>query len=200
MREIHEHLSIDQYGNFTLTSAIRPSLDLQVIPRQGYRQEVFEDVRTGTKIPTLAAAVSQEYLFDVFMDLLDQLGDVVDVFIESHHERKVPADPSKDFLREHIDMPVLKSYFHEFRDLILDDGCLGLAVIDPRGPSEIQFDDHKVLVIYSRDLGKFAEVFERYGIERDDDLKLISEGEHLHSTAPTFSERIEAFRISLNAE
>lgn len=200
MREMNQHLSVDQYGDFALTPAIRPSLDLQVIPRQGYRIEQFVDPQSNTRIPMLAAAVSREQLFDVFLELLDRLGEVVDVVIESHHDRKYPSDPSRDSLREHIDMAVLKSYLHEFRDLVLEDGCLGIAVIDPRGPSEIQFDDHKVLVIYSRDVEPFAEVLDHYGIERDDSLKLISEGEHLHSTEPAYSERVEALRISLNAD
>lgn len=199
-RSVEDHLRQFRYGAFELTAAIRPSLDLQVVPRQGYRREVFQDAKSGMKIPMLAASISREHLFEVFLEQLDRLGDVVDVFLESHHERRVPSDPSRDYLREHIDLAVLKSYFHEFKDVLLDDGCLGVAVIDPKGPSEIQFDDHKVLIIYSRNLDPFAEVFSRFQIERDDSMKLISEGEHLHSTAPSFTERVDAFRISLNAD
>jgi hypothetical protein len=148
----------------------------------------------------IAAAASQEVLFDLFIDLLDTMGDVVDVVVESHHERRRPGDVSKDYLREHIDLPVLKSYLEDFRDILLDDGCLGLAVIDPAGPSEIQFDDHKVLVVYSRNLAPFLTVFKSWGLERDDDLKLISEAEHLHSTRASYSERVDALCISLSAE
>lgn len=200
VREYHEHFEIDQYGEFRLTSAIRPSVDLQVVPRQGYRLETYRDTQSGTEIPMIAAAASKEIIFDVFLDLLDTMGEVVDVVVESHHERKRPGDASKDYLREHIDLPVLKSYLEEFRDVLLDDGCLGLAVIDPAGPSEVQFDDHKVFVIYSRNLEPFIRVLRHWGIEQDDDLKLISEAEHLHSTRPTYTERVEALCISLSAE
>ena len=31
------HLRVDRYGSFRLTDAVRPSVDLQVVPRQGYR-------------------------------------------------------------------------------------------------------------------------------------------------------------------
>lgn len=199
-REYHEHFEIDQYGEFRLTAAIRPSLELEVVPRQGYRLEVYRDGQSGIQIPMLAAAVSEEILFDLFTDLLDTLGDIVDVVVERHHERRRPGDASQDYLREHIDLPVLKSYLEDFRDVLLDDGCLGLAVIDPAGPSEVQFDDHKVLVVYSRNLAPFIAVFDAWGVPRDDSLKLISEAEHLHSTRPAYSERVDALCISLSAE
>jgi len=73
-------------------------------------------------------------------------------------------------------------------------------VVDPAGPSEVQFDDHKVLVVYARNLAPFQEALERWGVERDDSLQLISEAEHLHSTRPTFTERVEALCITLSAE
>lgn len=200
VREYRDHFEVDQYGDFRLTGAIRPSLDLQVVPRQGYRVETYRDADTGTEIPMIAAAASEEILFDLFSDLLSTMGDVLDIVIESHHDRRRPGDASKDFLREHIDRPVLQSYLEDFRDVLLDDGCLGLAVIDPAGPSEVQFDDHKVIVIYARQLRPFIKVLDQYGIDRDDQLRLISEGEHLHSTRPTYTERVDALRISLSAE
>lgn len=199
-REYHDHFEIDQYGEFRLTAAIRPSLELEVVPRQGYRVDVYRDSQSGTQLPMIAASVSEEILFDLFTDLVDTMGEVVDVVVESHHERRRPGDASKDYLREHIDRPVLQSYLEDFRDVLLDDGCLGLAVIDPAGPSEVQFDDHKVLVVYSRHLAPFIRVFDSWGVERDDQLKLISEAEHLHSTRPAYSERVDALCISLSAE
>jgi hypothetical protein len=200
VRDYHDHFEISRYGKFRLTAAIRPSLDLQVIPREGYRVEVYRDPESGTQIPMVAIAASEESLFDLFIDLLDTMGEIVDVVIETHHDRRRPGDAARDYLREYIDLPVLKSYLEDFRDILLDDGCLGLAVIDPAGPSEVQFDDHKVIVVYARHLEPFLEVLERYGIERDDELRLISEGEHLHSTRPAFIERVDALRISLSAE
>src|SRR5437879_639071 len=68
-----EHLLQDCYGDFVLTDAVRPSLDRQVVPRQGYRIETYRDAKAGFQVPVLAAAVSREQLFDVFLDLLDPL-------------------------------------------------------------------------------------------------------------------------------
>lgn len=199
-RDYHDHFEVDQYGAFRLTAAIRPSLELDIVPCEGYRLEMYRDAASGTEIPMIACSASEEVLFDLFSDLLATMGDVVDVVIESHHERRRPGDASTDYLREHIDLPVLQSYLEDFRDVLLDDGCLGVAVIDPAGPSEVQFDDHKVIVIYSRNLKPFIEVLHGHGIQRLPNLKLISEAEHLHSTRPAFVERVDALRISLGAE
>lgn len=198
--DIDRHLAVNRYGDFTLTAGIRPSLDLQVIPREGYRVEVFEDGRTGSKIPMLAASVSMERLFGVFLELLDPLADEVDCILESHHDRRKPEDTSRDFVREHVDLPVLKSYFCDYEDVLMDDGCLAVAVVDPKAPCEIQFDDHKVLVVYAKDLWPFEVILERNGVCRDDNLRLISEGEHLHSTSPKLSRRLEMFRMNLSAQ
>lgn len=198
--EIERHLATNRYGDFRLTGAIRPSLDLQVVPCQGYRIEVFTDHQSGSQIPMLAAAVSREVLFDTFLMLLDQLGDVVDAILESHHHCRDQNSRPQDYLREHIDLPILKSYCHEFRDVLLEDGCFGIAVVDPSGPSEVQFDDHKLLVIYAKNLEPFIAVMKEAGVVCDPALKLISEGEHLHSTSPLLEERAEAFRISMTAE
>ncbi len=74
VREYRDHFEVDQYGDFRLTGAIRPSLDLQVVPRQGYRVETYRDADTGTEIPMIAAAASEEILFDLFSDLLSTMG------------------------------------------------------------------------------------------------------------------------------
>ena len=80
------HLLKDQYGDFRLTDAIRPALDLQVVPREGFRMEVYRDEVVGLRVPVLAAAVSREQLFDLFLALLEPLGEVVDVVLETSHD------------------------------------------------------------------------------------------------------------------
>src|SRR5437870_4094210 len=39
------HLQVDRYGDFWLTEAVRPSLDLQVVPREGFRVGVYRDAQ-----------------------------------------------------------------------------------------------------------------------------------------------------------
>jgi hypothetical protein len=183
------HLQVNRYGDFRLTDAIRPAQNLPVIPRQGYRRDVYRDDRSGVRVPVLAASVSREYLFDLFLALLEPLGEVVDVVLETSHDGD--GTSHRDLVREHIDLPVLMSHFCDYEDLLLNDGCAGVAVISSAGPMEVQFDEHKLLVVYARDLEPFEDVLRQFGIRRDDGLKLITEGEHLHSTDALYAEHFE---------
>src|SRR5262249_52100963 len=153
-------------------------------PRQGFRVDTYRDAQAGLKVPVLAASVSREHLFEVFLDLLEPLGPVVDVVLETSHDSE--GCSHHDLHREHIDLPVLKSHLCDFEDLILHDGCTGVAVIANERPMEVQFDEHKLLVVYARNLTPFQEFLEEHGVRRDDHMKLITEGEHLHSTDQRF--------------
>jgi hypothetical protein len=82
-------------------------------------------------------------------------------------------------------LPVLKSNCCDYEDLLLNDGCTGIAIMSTEGPMEVQFDEHKLLVIYAPNLKPFEQVMFEHGIRRNDKLKLITEGEHLHSTDET---------------
>ena len=176
------HLMVDQYGSFRLTDAIRPSLAVPVVPKEGYRLDTYRDAATGIQVPVLAASASRERLFDLFWDLLGPFGDLVDVVLETSHDSD--SEGHRDLYREQIDLPVLKSYLCDYENLLLHDGCTGIAVIAGDPPMEVQFDEHKLLIVYARDLRPFVEIVERHGLKRDDHMKLITEGEHLHSTDP----------------
>ena len=154
--QLDAHLRVGRYGDFTLTDAVRPSFGLEVIPREGYRRDVYRDPETGNKMPVLAASVSAERLFDVLMDLLDPLGEEVDVVMESSHESE-PGNHA-DLYREHMDTVILKSTLYDFEPLLLNDGCTGLAALNPNGPMEVQFDEHKLLFVYANDLEPFEEI------------------------------------------
>jgi hypothetical protein len=188
-KELTAHLQKDRYGDFWLTNAIRPSPACQVIPRQGFRIETYRDPTGAVKVPVLAAAVSRENLFDLFLDLLDPLGEEVDVVLETSHASEGAGHD--DLYREGIDLPVLKSHLCDFEELLLHDGCTGVAVLSTSGPMEVQFDEHKLLVVYAADLKPFRRIFRQYGIRRDDSLRLITEGEHLHSSDPNHRDVFE---------
>jgi hypothetical protein len=190
-KKLAEHLRVDRYGAFWLTDAIRPSLDRQVTPRQGFRVQTYRDAHAGFHVPVLAAAISREQLFDVFLDLLDPLGEVVDVVLETSHESD--GANHRDLFREQIDLAILKSYCCDFEELLLHDGCTGLAALSALGPMEVQFDEHKLLVVYAADMRPFIDVLKGHGIPRDDNIELITEGEHLHSTDPRYRDEFDQF-------
>ncbi len=196
--ELDAHLKVNSYGEFSLTDAIRPSLGLEITPRQGYRRDIYQDPETGHAMPVLAIAASREHLFDLFTDLLDPLGEMIDVVMESSHESQ--PGHHDDFYREHIDLVILKSQLYDFEDLLLHDGCAGIAALNPEEPMEVQFDEHKLLFVYSHNLEPFEEILEDYGIERDDDIKFISEAEHLHTTDDVYQRQFETLQIRLGVD
>jgi len=180
---------VDQYGDFRLTDAVRPAPGVPVVPRQGYRREMYRDAKAKLRVPVLAASVSRENLFDMFLALLEPLGPVVDVVLETSHESR--GSGHRDLYRERIDLPVLASQLYDFEDLLLNDGCTGIAVIGVNGPMEVQFDEHKLLFVYAHDLKPFEAILDGAGVERDDAMKLITEGEHLHTTDPHYAADFE---------
>jgi hypothetical protein len=191
------HLRTNRYGSFQLTDAIRPAPALPVIPTEGYRLEAYRDVKANVGIPVLVASVSRERLFEVFLALLAPLGEVVDVVLESSHHS---VDSSHtDLYREQIDRPVLESCFCEFEDLLLNDGCTGVAVISAAPPMEVQFDEHKLLVAYAHELRDFERILRGFNIPRNDRMKLITEGEHLHTSDVRYMEAFEQMSYRLGA-
>lgn len=188
------HLRTDRYGAFRLTDAIRPGPERFVVPVEGYRRETFRG-RAGLRIPALAAALSAERLFDTFLALLDPLGDVLDVVLETSHTSS--GDRHRDLRRWSIDRPVLASYFCEYEDLLLNDGCTGVAVIATDGPMELQFDEHKQLICYAHDLKPFVTVLRAAGVPHVADLQLISEGSHLHHSRPAYAREFRDLALRL---
>lgn len=186
-----EHLAVNRYGRFTLTDAVRPGPTLPVLPREGYRVRIYRDRAAELRLPMLSAAVSAERLFDVFLDLLEPLGEMVHVVLETSHGRD--ADAHLDFRRTHIDRSVFASHCCEFEDLLLNDGCTGVAVLSTKGPLEVQFDEHKLLHVYAPDLKRFRRVLRRHEVRRMTDLALITDGEHLHHTTDDYEDTFKQF-------
>lgn len=189
------HLQVKTYGDFTLTDAIRPSLEVPVRPREGYRVEVFRDRDARVRLPMLHAAVSAERLFDVFLGLIEPLGDSVHVVLESSHQQGNAQH--HDYRRNDIDAPVLASHFCDFEDLLLNDGCTGVAVLSTRAPMEVQFDEHKLFTIYAPNLKPFKRVLKEMGIRRRQILPMLSEAEHLHYTNEQYAEQFEQLAMRL---
>ncbi|MEK6233869.1 MAG: hypothetical protein N2C14_04075, partial [Planctomycetales bacterium] len=196
--EVEAHLDVSRYENFLLTDAVRPSFDLQVVPREGYRRDLYRDEESRGAVPVLLAAVSRENLFDVFMELLDPLGDEVDAVLETSHRNH--GSGHEDLYREQMDLPVLKSTLWDYEDLLLNDGFTGIAALNPNIPREVQFDEHKLLIMYADDLAPFEAVLKKYGLVRDDRMKFITEGEHVHSSTDDFQDRFQELQMRLGMD
>ncbi len=196
--ELEAHLSVYRYGAFDLTDAVRPSFDLQIVPRQGFRHDCYEDSRSDTKIPVIMAAASRERLFELFIDLIYPLGEVVDVVLETSHSGD--SGGHEDLYREHIDMPVLKSVLYDFEEMILNDGCTGIAVLNPAKRQEIQFDEHKLLIAYGSPLENFERILISHDVYVDKKIRFITEAEHVHSSNDRYVAQFDqlAFRLGID--
>ncbi len=196
--QLEAHLSVARYGDFLLSGAVRPSYDLQVVPSQGFRHDAYRDEESKTSVPVLMASASCEHLFEVFMDLLDPLGSEVDVVLETSHNRQ--ARGHSDLYREHIDLPVLKSILYEYEDLLVNDGCTGIAVLNPSIPQEVQFDEHKLLIVYGNQLEAYERVLADRNVRCNDKMKFVTEAEHVHSSSETFAEQFQELKIRLGMD
>jgi len=196
--QLEAHLGVGKYDGFELTEAVRPSFDLKVVPTQGYRREVYRDEQSGTTVPVLMGSATRSNLFDTFMELLEPLGGEVDVVLESSHYRDRPSQ--SDLYREHIDLPVLKSILWEYEDLLMNDGCTGIAVLNPHAPREVQFDEHKLLIVYSSDLTQFEQSFHDRDVYDRPDIRFITEAEHVHSSCQRYQQQFEELKMRLGMD
>ena len=169
----------------------RPSWQLDVVPQAGYRFDSYRDPRSGSRLPALIASVSSEQLFDTFLSLLEPLGDTCDVVLETSHEGRTGESRRTEFTREGIERLVLESVLWDFEDLLLNDGCTGIAIMHPELPMEVQLDEHKLLVVYAPNRTPFERILAEQGLDRDDRMRFISQGEHLHTSHTRFARQFD---------
>ncbi|MEX0687424.1 MAG: hypothetical protein WD072_01995 [Pirellulales bacterium] len=185
---LEAHMARSRYGRFTLTEAIRPGWQLDIVPRAGYRHDAYVDPQSGARLPAVVAAVSAEHLFETFLELLEPLGDELDVVLESSHEDSAGV---REFSREGVERLVLESLLWEFDDLLLNDGCTAIAVMHPEQSLEVQLDEHKLLVVYAAARQPFERILRTRGLDRDDRLRLVSQGEHMHTSHARHARQFE---------
>jgi hypothetical protein len=94
---------------------------------------------------------------------------------------------------------VLESVLWEFDDLLLNDGCTAVAVMHPELSLEVQLDEHKLLVTYAQARLPFERVLRDRGLRRDDGLRVISQGEHMHTSNGRHARRFAELVARLGA-
>ena len=191
------HLARRRYGHFTLTEAIRPAWQLGIIPEAGYRHDSYDDPITGENLPAIVAAVSSERLFDTFLQLIESLGDACDVVLESSHEHK--SHP-KEWRREGIERILLESQLWNFEDLLLNDGCTSIAVLHSEEPFEVQLDEHKLLIAYGPAMHTFETILSEQGVRQKKNLRVISQGDHMHTSTSHHMTQFEDLVSQLHAD
>ena len=189
-----------RYGDFLLTDAVRPSYDLKVVPKQGFRHDFYRDEESKTKVPVLmGAAIAREAVRRVH-------GPARSAGLRSRRGAGNEPQPRQsaghtDLYREHIDLPVLKSILCDYEDLLLNDGCTGIAVLNPAGPHgsavrRAQAADR----VRHRSSREFEQNFRDHGVRCDDQMKFITEAEHVHSSSEQYSDQFEELKMRLGME
>ncbi|MCH2113774.1 MAG: hypothetical protein MK171_02510 [Pirellulales bacterium] len=196
--EMETHLGINRYGDFVLTDAVRPSYNLEVVPTTGFRHDTYRNESSRQDVPVVMASASREKLFDTFMQLLDPLGPTVDVVLETSHQYN--ASGHQDLCREHIDMPILQSILWDFEEMLVNDGCTGIAVLNPNTPQEVQFDEHKLLFVYGKKLTPYESVLIDAGLNCREEMKFVTEAEHVHSTNDEYINQFEELKMRLGID
>jgi hypothetical protein len=196
--ELEAHLHVSRYGDFELSDAVRPSYNLEVVPSAGFRHDVYRDEENRTNVPVLMAAVGRDRMMESFMALIERLGDIVDVVLETSHSHH--AHGHTDLYREYIDMPILQSTLWDFEDLLVNDGCTGIAVLNPSIPVEVQLDEHKLLIAYGKDLKAYERVLLENQVPCREDMRFITEAEHVHSTCERYVEEFEQLKMRLGMD
>ncbi|MCI0332599.1 MAG: hypothetical protein L0228_05185 [Planctomycetes bacterium] len=196
--ELEAHLGVARYGDFELSDAVRPSYNLEVVPSAGFRHDVYHDEENRANVPVLMAAVTRTRLMDSFMALIEGLGNVVDVVLETSHGNG--SHGHTDLYREHIEMPILQSTLWDFEELLVNDGCTGIAVLNPRIPQEVQLDEHKLLIVYGKELKVYEKVLLENRVPCREDMRFITEAEHVHSTCERYVEEFEELKMRLGMD
>ena len=144
------------------------------------------------------AAVTRARMMESFMSLIEPLGEVVDVVLETSHGHQ--SHGHTDLYREYIDMPILQSTLWDFEDLLVNDGCTGIAVLNPHLPQEVQLDEHKLLIVYGKELRPYEKILLDSRIPCRDDMRFITEAEHVHSTSERYVEQFEELKMRLGMD
>jgi hypothetical protein len=196
--QLEAHLGVARYGDFELSDAVRPSYTLEVVPSAGYRHDVYRDEENRANVPVLMAAVTKNRLMESFMSLIEGLGDVVDVVLETSHNNA--SRGHTDLYREYIDMPILQSTLWDFEELLVNDGCTGIAVLNPSIPQEVQLDEHKLLIVYGKDLKSYERILTKSCVPCREDMRFITEAEHVHSTCERYVDEFQELKTRLGMD
>ena len=83
---------------------------------------------------------------------------------------------------------------------LLVNGCTGIAVLNPHLPQEVQLDEHKLLIVYGKDLRAYENILFDQRIPCRDDMRFITEAEHVHSTSERYADQFEELKSRLGMD
>ena len=135
--DLEKVLLKNKFGNFELTEGVRIISD-DIIPEDGYLQH--QPNESPMAQCGLCISVTRNKLWDLFVDLLETMKETNLLVVLD----KTTISLNR-VVRAGIDRCVLQGILDEYRDLLIDDGCVGIAVAQRRKRKLLFFDDHKLI-------------------------------------------------------
>jgi hypothetical protein len=182
---------------FKLTGAIRPVGKFGSTLVEGYCRARYEQADDFT-IPLLWAAVSAEKIMDVVMASINEVArgrEYLGVVLDSkHHDECSQVQHFSE-----VDAIILQSVLWDYEDLLLNDGCFVLAVIDNRTHLEVQLDDHKLLAVYgsTERLAPFEQALIDHDVPLRPDMRFICQKDHVHISNHMLRQRFNELSMQL---
>lgn len=196
LAELNAHLARRDYDDFRLTDAIRPGMDEGIFPVAGYRHDFYTDETTGEETLVIIAAVSREWVVEMFLNLLQPLGDELNVCLEKRYH----VYEHIELTRDQMDLSDLRCSLENFSDLLLNDGSLSISISNVDDSQEVQLDDHKLLYVYGENTKAFERRLQWAGISRNEQMSFVPEGEHFHCAWHDFGPRLAEVEARLGFE
>ena len=69
--------------------------------------------------------------------------------------------------------------------------------MNPGNEAEVQFDEHKMLVMYGEPLSRYTDILHEHGVHLQNDIQFISEADHVHSSRDEFRSQFDELAYSL---
>ncbi len=183
-------------GSF-YTDAVRP--ERYIVIEEAYKIVLRKD-GAKQKVPTLVAAVSKGKIQRLFQRMIARMPARVDLIVEASHGLQSHSD-WRELEREDLDRDVVMEWVQEFHDLLMNDGCLAVAIVDPDTSCELYLDTHKQLVAYG-DIERMEEELmqERIPRKKMKDLTTVENVMHVHFTSDEFEDELQRFRYRTGIE
>ena len=166
--------------------------------RGASRIDTYRDAKSKLRGPRPARLPSRrERCFEIFLDLLDPLGEVVDEVLETSHD-STTGNQHRDLFREAMDSAAIAATSRNCSSMTAAPASLD----GPPSPRWKSSSTNKLLVIYAAMLTILGPRPARYRVVRDDEApKLITEGEHLHSTDERYRREFDqlCYRLGVGA-
>jgi len=73
-------------------------------------------------------------------------------------------------------------------------------VLNASIPQEVQLDEHKLLIVYGNDLKPYEKILKASRLPCREDMRFITEAEHVHSTCERYVEEFDELKLRLGMD